>query len=101
MEDNNQPTILNEIISENLSKDKPNEILLNAIENENISSQNIIEKEKDEILDIKEEKDKIEENNIKSEIKKFEENKDNPLIKKLLNIQKLVQKELSTRKICK
>ena len=78
MEDNNQPTILNEIISENLSKDKSNEI-----------------------LDIQEEKDKIEENNIKSEIKKCEENKDNPLIKKLLNIQKLVQKELSTRKICK
>ena len=101
MEDNNQPTILNEIISENLSKDKPNEILLNAIENVNIYSQNIIEKEKDEILDIKEEKDKIEENNIKNEIKKGEENKDYPLIKKLLNIQKLVQKELSTRKICK
>ena len=104
MEDNNQPSISSEFISENLNQENNrfNNLLLNEIGSMDLSSQNTLEKNKPEIFEIKEEKDQniIQslDNNINKEIK---ENKDYPLITKLSNIQKLVQKELSTRKLCK
>ena len=77
-------------------------VLLNEIGSTDISSQNTLEKNKPEIFEIKEEKSEniIQslDNNINKEIKEI---KDYPLITKLSNIQKLVQKELSTRKLCK
>ena len=104
MEDNNQPSVSSEFISENLNQENNrfNNLLLNEIGSMDISSQNTLEKNKPEIFEIKEEKGEnmIQslDNNINKEIK---ENKDYPLITKLSNIQKLVQKELSTRKLCK
>ena len=104
MEDNNQPSISSEFISENLNQENNrfNNLLLNEIGSMDISSQNTLEKNKPEIFEIKEEKEEniIQplDNNFNKEIK---ENKDYPLITKLSNIQKLVQKELSTRKLCK
>ena len=56
---------------------------------------NIQEKE----IEKKEDNSKeLNQNVINNEIK---ENKQYPLIEKLLNIQKLIKKDLSTRKICK
>ena len=104
MEDNNQPSVSSEFISENLNQEnnRSNNLLLNEIGSMDISSQNTIEKNKPEIFEIKEEKAEniIQhlDNNFNKEIK---ENKDYPLITKLSNIHKLVQKELSTRKLCK
>ena len=104
MEDNNQPSVSSEFISENLNQEnnRSNNLLLNEIGSMDISSQNTLENNKPEIFEIKEEKGEnmIQslDNNINKEIK---ENKDYPLIIKLSNIQKLVQKELSTRKLCK
>ena len=104
MEDNNQPSVSSEFISENLNQEnnRSNNLLLNEIGSMDISSQNTLENNKPEIFEIKEEKaeNMIQslDNNINKEIK---ENKDYPLIIKLSNIQKLVQKELSTRKLCK
>lgn len=104
MEDNNQPSASSEFISENLNQEnnRSNNLLLNEIGSMDISSQNTLEKNKPEIFEIKEEKSEniIQslDNNINKEIKEI---KDYPLITKLSNIQKLVQKELSTRKLCK
>ena len=104
MEDNNQPSVSGESIPENLNQEnsRSNNLLLNEIGSMDISSQNTLENNKPEIFEIKEEKGEnmIQslDNNINKEIK---ENKDYPLITKLSNIQKLVQKELSTRKLCK
>ena len=104
MEDNNQPSVSSEFISENLNQEnnRSNNLLLNEIGSMDISSQNTLENNKPEIFEIKEEKaeNMIQslDNNINKEIK---ENKDYPFITKLSNIQKLVQKELSTRKLCK
>ena len=104
MEDNNQPSISSEFISENLNQENNrfNNLLLNEIGSMDILSQNTLENNKPEIFEIKEEKEEniIQplDNNFNKEIK---ENKDYPLIIKLSNIQKLVQKELSTRKLCK
>ena len=104
MEDNNQPSVSGESIPENLNQEnsRSNNLLLNEIGSMDISSQNTLENNKPEIFEIKEEKGEnmIQslDNNINKEIK---ENKDYPLIIKLSNIQKLVQKELSTRKLCK
>ena len=103
MEDNNQPSVSGESIPENLNQEnsRSNNLLLNE-SSMDILSQNTLENNKPEIFEIKEEKGEnmIQslDNNINKEIK---ENKDYPLIIKLSNIQKLVQKELSTRKLCK
>ena len=103
MEDNNQPSVSGESIPENLNQEnsRSNNLLLNE-SSMDILSQNTLENNKPEIFEIKEEKGEnmIQslDNNINKEIK---ENKDYPLITKLSNIQKLVQKELSTRKLCK
>ena len=104
MEDNIQPSISSEIISDNNNQEnnKSNNVLLDEIGSMNLSSQNTFEKNKAEIFGTKEENThNIAQSEEKSIEKETNQNKDYPLITKLSNIQKLVQKELSTRKICK
>jgi hypothetical protein len=108
MEYNKQGSIMSDNYSMTISQDNTNkEILLLSREDEmkSIASQNFIEKNEIEQKEIKNEieqkpdyTNELNQNTNNNEIK---ENKEYPLIEKLLNIQKLIKKELSTRKICK
>ena len=103
MEEENQENLPIIINNSNLIMDiNQNEILQKDIGSETISSQKYIEKNENEIKEINEDKHiestQIKENQITIE---SNNNKDYRIIKQLLNIQKLIQKELSTRKICK
>lgn len=105
MEDNNQESISNQFSQQNLNQEysNSNNILLNGPGTETISSENYLDKNEIEIKEIKEEvkKEDIPIQEIKPSSDETNESKEYPLITKLLNIQKLIHKELSTRKICK
>ena len=99
MEDNKQGSIMSDNYSMTISQDNTNkEILLLSREDEmkSIASQNFIEKN-----EIEQKPDYTNELNQNTNNNEIKENKEYPLIEKLLNIQKLIKKELSTRKICK
>lgn len=119
MEDNNLSNNLsNKIIQENLNKEQNNSNQL--ILNEAISSQYILEKfeneikEKEEIKEIndinknneikqiqEQKQEKIVKIDINSRPYEIKEGKENSLIINLINIHKLIRKEMSTRKACK
>ena len=98
MEDNKQGSIMSDNYSMTISQDNTNKEILLSREDEmkSIASQNFIEK--NEIEQKADYTNELSQNTNNNEIK---ENKEYPLIEKLLNIQKLIKKELSTRKICK
>jgi len=107
MEDNKQGSIMSDNYSMTISQDNTNKEILLSREDEmkSIASQNFTEKNEIEQKEIKNEieqtpdyTNELSQNTNNNEIK---ENKEYPLIEKLLNIQKLIKKELSTRKICK
>ena len=105
MEDNNQESISNQFSQQNLNQEysNSNNILLREPGIETISSENYLDKNEIEIKEIKEEvkKEDIPIQEINTSFDQANESKEYPLITKLLNIQKLINKELSTRKICK
>ena len=105
MEDNNQESISNQFSQQNLNREysSSNHILLNEPGTETISSQNYLDKNEVEIKEIKEEEkqENIPMQEINPSTNEINERKEYPLITKLLNIQKIIHKELSTRKICK
>ena len=106
MEDNNLESISNQFSQQNLNQEysNSNHILLNESQTETISSQNYFDKNEININEIKEEQKQEEDiplHDIKSSSNEINEHKEYPLITKLLNIQKIINKELSTRKICK
>ena len=108
MEDNIQESITSENFPTTMSQTNHNmQILLSEDDTlKSITSQNILEKnENEEVKEIHKELEKKEEkiNELNQNINNNEikENKENPLIEQLLNIQKLIKKDLSTRKICK
>ena len=102
MEEINQESYSSIINSNNLiSETNQNEILLKEIGSETISSKNFIEKNENEIKEMIEEKHEANNQVNINQINESKDDKDYPIITKLLNLQKLIQKELSTRKICK
>ena len=121
MEDHNLSNNLSSLPSENFQEyNSSNKLLLNETRTETLSSQitscknEAIKKEKDEIKEIM----NINKNNEINEIQKqkeenlikniqnstsneIKENKNPSLITNLINIQKLIRKEMSTRETCK
>ena len=105
MEDNNLESISNQFSQQNLNQEysNSNHILLNEPQTETISSQNYLDNNENNIEEIKEEQkqEDIPVQDINSSPNEINELKEYPLITKLLNIQKIIHKELSTRQICK
>ena len=105
MEDNNLESISNQFSQQNLNQEysNSNHILLNEPQTETISSQNYLDNNENNIEEIKEEQkqEDIPVHDINSSPNEINELKEYPLITKLLNIQKIIHKELSTRQICK
>ena len=105
MEDNNLESISNQFSQKNLNQEysNSNHILLNEPQTETISSQNYLDNNENNIEEIKEEQkqEDIPVHDINSSPNEINELKEYPLITKLLNIQKIIHKELSTRQICK
>ena len=108
MEDNIQESITSESFPTSFSQSNTNKqiLLLHEDTLKSMTSQNIFEKnENEEIRDIKKEieKKEININELNQNINNIEikGKKDYPLIEQLLNIQKLIKKDLSTRKTCK